>query len=137
MITRTLGTKGPHVAAIGLGCMGMSDLYGPADEAESIATIYAALDAGITLLDTGDFYGMGHNELRLAEEKLVVPHAVEVARVEQGYARIERGVDGGDALGLISRAIQIGHAHAAEADRSDVGSFGTKSTCDHVCLTSS
>ena len=43
--------------------MGMSDLYGPADDAESIATIHAALDAGITLLDTGDFYGMGHNEL--------------------------------------------------------------------------
>ena len=47
--------------------MGMSDLYGPADEAESIATIHAALDAGVTLLDTGDFYGMGHNELLLRE----------------------------------------------------------------------
>lgn len=65
MITRSLGSTGPRVAAIGLGCMGMSDLYGPADEAESIATIHAALDAGITLLDTGDFYGMGHNELLL------------------------------------------------------------------------
>ena len=43
--------------------MGMSDLYGPADEAESIATIHAALDAGVTLLDTGDYYAMGHNEL--------------------------------------------------------------------------
>ena len=59
MITRILGTTGPHVSAIGLGCMGMSDLYGPVDEAESIATIHAALDAGVTLLDTGDFYGMG------------------------------------------------------------------------------
>jgi aryl-alcohol dehydrogenase-like predicted oxidoreductase len=47
--------------------MGMSDLYGPADEAESIATLHAALDAGITLLDTGDFYGMGHNEMLLRE----------------------------------------------------------------------
>src|SRR6266540_2616763 len=47
--------------------MGMSDLYGPADEAESIATIHAALDAGVTLLDTGDYYGMGHNELLLRE----------------------------------------------------------------------
>lgn len=47
--------------------MGMSDLYGPADEAESIATIHAALDAGVTLLDTGDFYGMGHNELLIHE----------------------------------------------------------------------
>ena len=63
MTTRTLGSAGPRVSAVGLGCMGMSDLYGPADEAESIATIQAALDAGITLLDTGDFYGLGHNEM--------------------------------------------------------------------------
>jgi hypothetical protein len=61
-----LGTSGPKVSAIGLGCMEMSDGCGPADRAESIATIHAALDAGITLLDTGDFYGMGHNELLLA-----------------------------------------------------------------------
>jgi aryl-alcohol dehydrogenase-like predicted oxidoreductase len=47
----------------GLGCMGMSGVYGPADEQESVATIHAAMDAGIALLDTGDFYGMGHNEL--------------------------------------------------------------------------
>jgi pyridoxine 4-dehydrogenase len=59
---RTLGKSGPSVAMIGLGCMGMSDLYGPADRAEAIATIHAALDAGVTLLDTGDFYGMGDNE---------------------------------------------------------------------------
>jgi aryl-alcohol dehydrogenase-like predicted oxidoreductase len=64
MDMRRLGTSGPTVSAIGLGCMGMSpDLYGAADEAESIATIHAAIDAGVTLLDTGDFYGMGHNEL--------------------------------------------------------------------------
>ena len=67
MNTRTLGTNGPTVSALGLGCMGMSDLYGPADEAEGIATIHAALDAGITLLDTGDFYGMGHNELLIRD----------------------------------------------------------------------
>jgi aryl-alcohol dehydrogenase-like predicted oxidoreductase len=67
MDTRTLGSHGPVVSALGLGCMGMSDLYGPADEAESIATIHAALDAGITLLDTGDYYGMGHNELLIRE----------------------------------------------------------------------
>jgi len=65
MITRQLGRTGPKVPAIGLGCMGMSDFYGPADEAESIATIHAALDAGVTLLDTGDFYGSGHNEMLL------------------------------------------------------------------------
>jgi aryl-alcohol dehydrogenase-like predicted oxidoreductase len=67
MRTRTLGTGGPSVGALGLGLMGMSGMYGPADETESIATIHAALDAGITLLDTGDFYGMGHNELLLKE----------------------------------------------------------------------
>ncbi len=64
---RTLGSTGPSVSAIGLGLMGMSDLYGPADDVESTATIHAALDAGVTLLDTGDFYGMGHNELLLRE----------------------------------------------------------------------
>lgn len=67
MHTRSLGSTGPRVSAIGLGLMGMSDFYGPADEAESIATIHGALDAGITLLDTGDFYGSGHNELLLRE----------------------------------------------------------------------
>jgi aryl-alcohol dehydrogenase-like predicted oxidoreductase len=62
-----LGQTGPTTAAIGLGCMGMSGMYGPSDRTESIATIHAALDAGVTLFDTGDFYGMGHNELLLAE----------------------------------------------------------------------
>ena len=61
--TVTLGRNGPPVSQAGLGCMAMSDMYGPADESESIATIHSALDAGITLLDTGDFYGMGHNEM--------------------------------------------------------------------------
>jgi pyridoxine 4-dehydrogenase len=67
MEQRTLGKTGPNVSIIGLGCMGMSDAYGPADRGESIATIHAALDAGVTLLDTGDFYGMGHNELLIHE----------------------------------------------------------------------
>ena len=67
MQTIKLGRTGPTVSAIGLGCMGMSDLYGPADENESIATLHAAIDAGITLLDTGDFYGMGHNEMLIRE----------------------------------------------------------------------
>jgi len=62
-----LGHGGPQVSRAGLGLMGMSGIYGPADEAESIATIHAALDAGITLLDTGDFYGMGHNEMLLRD----------------------------------------------------------------------
>ncbi len=67
MTRRTLGASGPVVGGIGLGCMGMSDMYGPADEGESIATIHAALDAGVTLLDTGDYYGMGRNELLLRD----------------------------------------------------------------------
>jgi aryl-alcohol dehydrogenase-like predicted oxidoreductase len=62
-----LGNSGPEVSAVGLGCMGMSGVYGPADRSESIATIHAALDAGINLLDTGDFYRMGHNEMLIRE----------------------------------------------------------------------
>jgi aryl-alcohol dehydrogenase-like predicted oxidoreductase len=65
MLTRQLGSAGPQVSAFSLGCMAMSGMYGPSDEAESIATVHAAIDQGITLFDTGDFYGMGHNELLL------------------------------------------------------------------------
>jgi aryl-alcohol dehydrogenase-like predicted oxidoreductase len=67
VITRQLGSAGPRVSAIGLGCMGMSGVYGPAEEPESIATIREASDTGINLLDTGDYYGMGHNELLIRE----------------------------------------------------------------------
>lgn len=67
MQTRTLGRTGPAVSALGLGAMGMSGGYGVADRAESVATVHAALEAGVTLIDTGDFYAMGHNELLLAE----------------------------------------------------------------------
>jgi aryl-alcohol dehydrogenase-like predicted oxidoreductase len=67
MHTTQLGTHGPQVSVVGLGTMGMSDMYGPSDRAESIATIHAAIDQGVTLLDTGDFYGMGHNEMLLGE----------------------------------------------------------------------
>jgi aryl-alcohol dehydrogenase-like predicted oxidoreductase len=63
MEMRQLGKTGPTVSALGLGCMGMSGMYGPADDQESVATIHASLDAGVNLVDTGDFYGMGHNEL--------------------------------------------------------------------------
>ena len=63
MDTRKLGQTGPVVSKIGLGAMGMSDLYGSADEGESIATLHAAIDAGMTLIDTGDFYGSGANEM--------------------------------------------------------------------------
>ncbi len=67
MKTRTLGPKGPTVSALGLGCMGMSEFYGAADEAESIATIHHALDLGITFLDTADMYGPFRNEELLAK----------------------------------------------------------------------
>ena len=67
MKTVKLGRRGPVVSRFGLGCMAMSGTYGPADHAESIATIHAALDAGVTLIDTGDFYGMGSNELLIGE----------------------------------------------------------------------
>src|SRR5947199_10662160 len=67
MDTHPPGSTTLQMSRLGLGCMGMSDVYGPADEAESIATLHAALDAGITLLDTGDFYGMGHNEMLIRD----------------------------------------------------------------------
>ncbi|WP_328683472.1 aldo/keto reductase [Streptomyces sp. NBC_00343] len=93
--TRTLGTTGPQVSALGLGCMGMSALYGDADRAESVATIHAALEAGVTLLDTGDFYAMGHNEMLIGEALRTAP----AARREQALTSVKfgalRGPDGG------------------------------------------
>ncbi len=91
MQMRSLGTTGPQVSALGLGCMGMSGMYGPADRAESIATIHAALDAGITLLDTGDFYGMGHNELLIAEALKGVPREAYQLSVKFGAQRDPKG----------------------------------------------
>ncbi|HZL21464.1 MAG TPA: aldo/keto reductase [Polyangia bacterium] len=58
-----LGATGPEVFPLGLGCMAMSGVYGTTDDAESVRTIQAAIDRGVTLIDTGDFYGMGHNEM--------------------------------------------------------------------------
>jgi len=91
MITRQLGSTGPRVSALGLGCMGMSDLYGPADEAECLATIRAALDAGVTLLDTGDYYGMGHNELLLRDALRGRDRAAIVISVKFGALRDPKG----------------------------------------------
>ncbi len=91
MDQRKLGRAGPAVSALGLGCMGMSDLYGPADRAEGIATIQAALDAGVTLLDTGDFYGMGHNELLIAEALQGRPRDGAVISVKFGAQRDAAG----------------------------------------------
>jgi aryl-alcohol dehydrogenase-like predicted oxidoreductase len=87
----TLGRGGPQVSRIGLGLMGMSGTYGPADDAESIATIRAALDAGITLLDTGDFYGMGHNELLLRDALREVDRGSVFIQVKFGGQRDPRG----------------------------------------------
>ncbi|WML56125.1 aldo/keto reductase [Neobacillus sp. PS2-9] len=67
MKKRSIGFNGPLVSEIGLGCMGMSWLYGKAERGESMATIHEALEVGITLFDTGDLYGDGHNELLLRE----------------------------------------------------------------------
>jgi aryl-alcohol dehydrogenase-like predicted oxidoreductase len=88
---RKLGTTGPEVSVIGLGCMGMSDMYGPADRGESIATIHAALDAGITLLDTGDFYGMGHNEMLIREALVGRDRSSVVISVKFGALRDPAG----------------------------------------------
>ena len=87
---RKLGAAGPEVFPLALGCMGMSGVYGPADEAESLATIHAAMDAGVNLIDTGDFYGMGHNEM-------LVGRAVRLER-DEVYLSVkfgaQRGPDG-------------------------------------------
>ncbi|MFE6283585.1 aldo/keto reductase [Streptomyces sp. NPDC057877] len=92
--TRSLGTTGPQVPALGLGCMGMSGMYGDADRSESLATIHAALEAGVTLLDTGGFYGMGHNEMLINEALRTAP----AARREQALLSVKfgslRGPDG-------------------------------------------
>jgi len=87
----TLGRGGPVVSRAGLGLMGMSGIYGPADDAESTATIHAALDAGITLLDTGDFYGMGHNEMLLAGALRGVPRESVFIQVKFGGQRDPAG----------------------------------------------
>lgn len=91
MQQRTLGRAGPAVSAIGLGCMGMSGMYGPADRTESIATIHAALDAGVTMIDTGDFYGMGHNEQLIAEALRGVPRDRYLLSVKFGNLRDPAG----------------------------------------------
>jgi aryl-alcohol dehydrogenase-like predicted oxidoreductase len=84
MEKRHLGIGGPEVSAVGLGCMAMSGTYGPVDDAESIATIHEALERGVTLLDTGDFYGRGHNELLLRE-------ALKGRRRDQVFLQVKFG----------------------------------------------
>jgi aryl-alcohol dehydrogenase-like predicted oxidoreductase len=108
MFTRSLGRTGPSVGAIGLGCMGMSDMYGHADEAESVATIHAALDAGVSLLDTGDFYGMGDNELLLGKALRGRARDDVVISVKFG---VLRGPDGA-VVGLDGRPAAVKNALA-------------------------
>jgi aryl-alcohol dehydrogenase-like predicted oxidoreductase len=91
MQTIQLGRNGPTVSAFGLGCMGMSGIYGSANDKESVATIHAALEAGITMLDSGDFYGMGHNEMLIRE-------ALKTGKRERAFIAVKfgslRGPDG-------------------------------------------
>jgi aryl-alcohol dehydrogenase-like predicted oxidoreductase len=93
MQTMKLGRTGPTVSALGLGCMGMSPgTYGPADEAESIATIRAALDAGINFIDTADFYGMGHNEMLIRRALEGIPRDRVIISVKFGSLRDPSGM---------------------------------------------
>jgi aryl-alcohol dehydrogenase-like predicted oxidoreductase len=89
--TTTLGRGGPVVSRAGLGLMGMSGIYGQADDQESLATIHAAVDAGIMLLDTGDFYGMGHNELLLRDALRHIPRESVFIQVKFGGQRDPSG----------------------------------------------
>lgn len=102
METRTLGA-GFRVSAIGLGCAGMSGTYGPADDAESVATIHAALDAGITLLDTADFYGMGRCEMLVGRALRSGDRAKAVLSAKFGGMR---GLDG-SFLGIDARPAAV------------------------------
>src|SRR5271170_6281959 len=96
METVKLGRTGPSVGALGLGCMGMSPgVYGPSDEAEGIATIRAAVDAGMTLIDTGDFYGMGHNEMLIRRALEGVSRERVVISVKFGALRDPAGAFNG------------------------------------------
>lgn len=112
MQTRALGRAGPTVSALGIGLMGMSDFYGPADEGESLATIHAAIDAGITLVDTADFYGSGHNEMLLG--------AALAGRREQLFVQVKFGVlrdPAGGFAGLDLRPAAIRNALAQSLKR--------------------
>jgi aryl-alcohol dehydrogenase-like predicted oxidoreductase len=117
MITRQLGTDGPQTSALGLGCMSMSGSYGEADETESIATIHAALDAGVTLLDTGDFYGMGHNEMLIGRALADRDRSEMLISVKFGA---QRGPDGAW-LGYDARpaAVKTALAYSLQRLRTD------------------
>eukprot|EP01037_Dinobryon_pediforme_P002717 gene2717-2756_t len=119
--TVAFGTTGVAMPRFGLGCMGMSDVYGPADRGESIATIHAAQEAGVVMLDTGDFYGMGDNEMLLRE-------ALAGGRRERAYVAVKMGAlrdVSGAFLGFDARPAAVKSALAYSLKR-----LGT----DHVDL---
>ena len=121
--TTALGTTGPAVGRLGLGAMGMSGTYGASDDVESVATIHAALDAGIDLVDTGDFYGSGHNESLIGK-------ALTGRRREDVTIGVKFG-----GLRVVRLAVHPGHAHGAEAESADVGTGGSEcGGADHVLL---
>jgi aryl-alcohol dehydrogenase-like predicted oxidoreductase len=109
---RKLGRTGPEVFPIALGCMGMSGMYGPADEPESLATIHAAIDAGINVIDTGDFYGMGHNEMLIGQALRFFRERVLIS-VKFGA---QRGPDG-SWLGYDARPVAVKTALAYSLKR--------------------
>ena len=115
---RKLGRSGPEVFPIALGCMGMSGVYGPADEPESLATIHAAIDAGVNLIDTGDFYGMGHNEMLLGQALRFFRESVLIS-VKFGA---QRGPDG-SWLGYDARPAAVKTALAYSLKRLGVDSI--------------
>jgi aryl-alcohol dehydrogenase-like predicted oxidoreductase len=117
MQLRRLGSHGPDVSALGLGCMGMSGMYGSADRSTSLATIAAALDAGVNLLDTGDFYGMGHNELLIAQATRGVARERYMLSVKFGAQRAPDG----SWLGFDARPAALKTALAHSLTRLGVG----------------
>jgi aryl-alcohol dehydrogenase-like predicted oxidoreductase len=121
METTTLGRGGPVVSRAGLGLMGMSGIYGQADDQESLATIRAAVDAGITLLDTGDFYGMGHNELLLRDALRHIPRDSVFIQVKFGGQREPSGA-------------YIGHDTSPNAVKNSLAYTLTRLGTDYVDL---
>src|SRR6202161_2439603 len=119
--TTTLGRGGPVVSRAGLGLMGMSGIYGQADDRESLATTHAAVDAGITLLDTGDFYGMGHNELLLRDALRDIPRESVFIQVKFGGQRDPSGAF-------------VGHDASPNAVKSSLAYTLTRLGTDHVDL---
>ena len=115
MNLRQLGSVGPEVSRVGLGCMGMSGVYGRADRATSVATIGEAVAAGINLLDTGDFYGMGHNEMLIAEATRGMARSDYLLSVKFGA---QRGPDGA-LLGFDARPAAVKTALAYSLRRLD------------------